>query len=47
MKKSTIWFIAAVMGVSFLALLFLQAKYFEEVLHMRKEQFDESVSRCL
>ena len=47
MKKSTIWFIAIVMGVSFLALLFLQTKYFEEVLHMRKEQFDESVSRSL
>lgn len=47
MKKSTIWIIAVVMGVSFLALLILQTKYFEEVLNMRKEQFDESVSRSL
>lgn len=35
------------MGVSFLTLLFLQAKYFEEVINMRKEQFDESVTRSL
>ncbi len=47
MKKSTIWIIAIVMGVLFLALLFLQAKYFEEVIKMRKEQFDESVTRSL
>lgn len=47
MKKSTIWIIAIVMGIFFLALLFLQAKYFEEVINMRKEQFDESVTRGL
>lgn len=47
MKKSTIWIIAAVMGISFLALLFLQTKYFEEVLNMRVEQFNESVTRSL
>lgn len=47
MKKSTIWIIACVMGFFFLALLFLQAKYFEEVINMRKEQFDESVTRSL
>lgn len=47
MKKSTIWIIAIVMGIFFLALLFLQAKYFEEVINMRKEQFDESVTRSL
>ncbi len=35
------------MGLSFLALLFLQVSYFEEVIKMRKEQFDESVSRSL
>lgn len=35
------------MGFLFLALLFLQAKYFEEVINMRKEQFDESVTRSL
>lgn len=35
------------MGASFLALLFLQVNYFEEFIEMRKEQFDESVSRSL
>lgn len=47
MMKSTIWVIAGVMGFLFLALIFLQAKYFEEVINMRKEQFDESVTRSL
>lgn len=47
MKKSTIWVIAVVMGISFLALLSLQAKYFEEVINMRKEQFETSVTRSL
>lgn len=47
MKKSTIWLIACAMGISFLALLFMQAKYLEEVINMRKEQFDESVTRSL
>lgn len=47
MKKSTIWIIAVVMGVSFITLLFLQTKYFTEVMQMRKEQFDESVTRSL
>ena len=47
MKKSTIWLIAGVMGASFLALLFMQGKYLEEVINMRKEQFDESVTRSL
>lgn len=47
MKKTTIWLIAGVMGFSFLALLFMQGKYLEEVIHMRKEQFDESVTRSL
>lgn len=47
MKKSTIWLIAGVMGASFLILLFMQAKYLEEVINMRKEQFDESVTRSL
>ena len=47
MKKSTIWIIAFVMGVSFLALLSLQTKYFEEVINMRKEQFETSVTRSL
>jgi len=47
MKKSTIWIIATVMGVSFLILLFLQFSYVEEMVKMKKEQFDESVNRSL
>ena len=47
MKKSTIWTIAVVMGFSFLGLLFLQLSYIEEMVKMKKEQFDESVNRSL
>lgn len=47
MKKSTIWGIAIAIGISFLTLIFLQTKYLQEVIHMRKEQFDESVIRSL
>jgi two-component system phosphate regulon sensor histidine kinase PhoR len=35
------------MGASFLALLFLQFSYVEEMVKMKKEQFDESVARSL
>ena len=47
MKKSSIWFISVVMGISFIALFFLQTRYFQEVYEMRKNQFDESVRRSL
>jgi len=47
MKKSTIWIIAITIGISFLTLIFLQTKYLQEVIYMRKEQFDESVIRSL
>ncbi|MFZ1237004.1 MAG: HAMP domain-containing sensor histidine kinase [Prevotella sp.] len=47
MKKSTIWIISTIMGLSFLGLLFLQMKYFQEMADMKKEQFDESVYRAL
>ncbi len=47
MKKSTIWIIAIVMGLAFLGLLSLQFSYVEEMVKMKKEQFDESVSRSL
>lgn len=47
MKKSTIWIIACVMGVSLLTLLYLQFSYFESVYDMRKEQFVEAVNRSL
>ena len=35
------------MGFSFLALLYLQLRYIEEMVTMKKEQFDESVSKAL
>lgn len=47
MKKSMIWAVAIVMGLSFLALLFLQLSYIEEMAKMKKEQFDRSVNRSL
>ena len=47
MKKKTIWTIAVIMGFSFLALLFLQLGYIQEMVEMKKEQFDESVNRAL
>ena len=36
-----------VMGFSFLGLLYLQISYIEEMAKMKKEQFDESVTRSL
>lgn len=47
MKKRTIWSIAIIMGFSFLVLLFLQLSYIQEMVEMKKEQFDESVNRAL
>lgn len=47
MKKSTIWIIAVIMGFSFLGLLYLQISYVEEMVKMKREQFDESVNRAL
>ena len=47
MKKSTIWLLGIVMGLSFLSLLYLQISYIEEMVKMRNEQFDESVKRAL
>ena len=47
MKKSTIWTIAVVMGLSFLGLLYMQLSYIEEMAKMKQEQFDESVNRSL
>ena len=47
MKKKTIWTVATIMGLSFLALLYLQIKYIDEMVSMKKDQFDESVNRSL
>ena len=47
MKKSTIIFLAVVMGVSFASLLIMQMRYIEEITSMRYAHFQESVSRSL
>ena len=47
MKRSTIWILGVVMGLSFLSLLYLQISYIEEMVKMRNGQFDESVKRAL
>ena len=47
MKKTTIWILGLVMGFSFLSLLYLQVSYIEEMVRMRREQFDESAQRSL
>ena len=47
MKKSTIWILGIVMGLSFLGLLYLQVSYIEAMVKMRKEQFDNSVRNSL
>ncbi len=47
MKQRTIWIIATIMGLSFMALLYLQLNYIQEMVDMKKEQFDESVNRAL
>jgi two-component system phosphate regulon sensor histidine kinase PhoR len=47
MKKSTIWILGTVMALSFLSLLYLQVSYIEEMVRMRREQFEESVQRGL
>ena len=47
MNKKTIWTVATIMGLSFLALLYLQINYIDEMVSMKKDQFDESVKRSL
>ena len=47
MKKSTIWILGIIMGLSFAGLLYLQVSYVEAIIKMRKEQFDTSVRNSL
>ena len=47
MKKGAIWFVAVVLLVAFAGLLFIQVRYLEEMVSMRREQFDENVKRAL
>lgn len=47
MKQRIVWVLSTIMGVSFVCLLYLQVSYIEEMVRMRKSQFEESVSRSL
>lgn len=47
MKKSIMWMLTAVMSVTFIALLYFQIMYLENMVKMREEQFTEGVMRSL
>lgn len=47
MKKTVIWLLGGVMGVSFLILLYLQVGYMRDMVSMRRQQFEESAKRAL
>lgn len=47
MKKQTIWLLAIVLAVTFIGLLAIQFSYLDEMVAMRREQFDEAVKRSL
>jgi len=47
MKKTTISILAVVMGISFVSLLGLQLRYIREILELRQQHLQESVSRSL
>lgn len=47
MKKSLMWMLTAVMSITFLALLYFQVMYLENMVKMREEQFTEGVMRSL
>lgn len=47
MKKYIIWWIALIMGLTFIGLLYLQISYMEAMVGMQNEQFTEAVKRSL
>ena len=47
MKKSTIWILVIIMGITFVALLYIQFLYMKNVVRLRNEQFSEGVKRSL
>lgn len=47
MKKSLIWLLNVVMAIAFIALLYFQIMYLENMVKMRQSQFSENVSRAL
>ena len=46
-RKSAIWIVSLLTAFAFIALFFLQARYFQEVYNMSKGQFDASVKHSL
>lgn len=47
MKKSLMWMLTVVMSITFVALLYFQIMYLENMVKMRQEQFTEGVMRSL
>ena len=47
MKKRTIIILGLIMGISFISLLVMQMHYVDDVVEMRRQHFEESVSRVL
>ncbi len=47
MKKQTVWFLIVVLVVTFVGLLIIQFSYLDDLVSMRREQFDEAVRRSL
>ena len=47
MKRSLIWLLTILMGITFGALLYFQIMYLENMVKMREEQFSEGVMRSL
>ncbi len=47
MKKTTIWILAILMGLTFMGLLYVQMSYMGNMIRMREDQFAEGVKRSL
>ena len=47
MKKSTIWTLAILMGLTFMGLLYVQILYMKNMIRMREDQFREGVTSSL
>ena len=47
MKKSIIWLLTVVMGITFCALLYFQITYLENIVKMREAQFSEGAMRSI
>lgn len=47
MKKSTIWILTILIGITFLGLLYMQIMYMDNMIKMREDQFSEGVKHSL